>query len=859
MENKYCYQCMHKLELGDICPHCGFRNTKDDDNVQHLPCGVVLNNRYLIGRVLGEGGFGITYIGRDLNLDMIIAVKEFFPVGYVSRNCEANTTVTITGENNKGFFEKGKTKFIQEARVLGRFSGNKSIVDVRDFFEGNNTAYIVMEYIDGVTLSRYINEHGPFAFDELFQKMLPVLYALQQIHQNGLIHRDISPDNIMIMKDGSLKLMDFGASREVNYEDKRSLSIVLRPGYAPEEQYRSKGNQGPWTDVYALCATMYKCVTGVTPDESMERIFNDELKPPSVYGAKISAQQEQALMCGMAVYQQHRFRDIGALINAMQQSRASAATYSQRTIAADADIMPPYSQNRQQSPHQQPMQQPKQPAVNPAVNTGYRQQAVMRQPNTATQHPPKKRLSKKLIAILASVLSVLIAAGVVIGVVAANNSKKGESVSVSAASELASFETDPTIATTSRASEISTSKAADPAVTTDGDFLSESVFGDESNIELKVWVPDKQVSLTKQQIAEFQSHYSYTSFKSITVSAVGEADAPAMITADPDSSADIFAFSCDQISALTGKEVLAPVKESISKFVTQENDASSVKVGSVYGQLVAFPEESYNGYGLVYNRSIVSDADASTIEGVLAACKKAGKQFIMDCGNGFYSSMFAFTGGVTIDGFEEDGITQKFSNYDEDEAVATLMAFAKLMKDYKGTLVSKDPAHISTGFLNGKVGAGIDGSWNLAADKSALGSNFGVAKLPTINVNGAKKQIVGFNVQKLFGVNSRCKFPLAAQALAYYLSGKTCQQQRADQLGFIPTNIKAQAAAADIPEIQAFMVQAEFSVPQLNISANYWTPMGSLGSQLYKDSWKADDKAATKQLLQNTIANIQGE
>ena len=134
----------------------------------------------------------------------------------------------------------------------------------------------------------------------------------------------------MIMKDGSLKLMDFGASREVNYEDKRSLSIVLRPGYAPEEQYRSKGNQGPWTDVYALCATMYKCVTGVTPDESMERIFNDELKPPSVYGAKISAQQEQALMCGMAVYQQHRFRDIGALINAMQQPSAVA------TSAADA-------------------------------------------------------------------------------------------------------------------------------------------------------------------------------------------------------------------------------------------------------------------------------------------------------------------------------------------------------------------------------------------------------------------------------------------------------------------------------------------------------------------------------------------
>ncbi len=884
----FCYNCMHRLDSDDaVCPNCGAKNSTEDENVQHLPCGVVLNKRYMIGRVLGEGGFGITYIGRDLNLDMIIAVKEFFPVGFVSRNCNANTTVSITGENSKGFFEKGKSKFIQEARILGKFSGNKSIVDVRDFFEDNNTAYIVMEYIDGVTLSKYINENGPFSFDDLFQKLLPVLNALSQIHQKGLIHRDISPDNIMIMKDGSLKLMDFGASREVNYEDKRSLSIVLRPGYAPEEQYRSKGKQGPWTDIYALCATIYKCISGVTPDESMERMFNDELKPPSTHGAKIAPYQEQALMKGMAVYQQHRFRNIEELIAAF--SGKAAVPDTQRTVAASAQVPP-----RRKEPVQRPPVQAVNNAQRPApVAKNYGQRTVTQQSvppynaqqnspqykpqqnvpqykpqqNVPQQKPAKKAPSKKMIGIIAAVLAVLIVAGVVIGVVAATNSK-GKSSDTSAANSIASSDNtgsdkDDGSGSGNNADSGSanggTSKATDTAVTTDGDFISESYFGDENNISLKVWAPSNAVSLTQEMVEDFKSHYPNITFTDISVVAQSESEVSTIIINDPDAGADVFGFPSDTLDRLQAAQVLAPLSVDISKFVSQENSETSVNVVTSNNDLYAFPETGDNGYFLVYDRSIVSDSDATTLEGVLEACKKAGRQFVMDCGNGFYSCTFAFTGGVTIDGFESDGTTQKFVDYDEDEAVSTIMAFASLMKTYKGTFISNSATQISSGFNGKTVAAGIDGTWDFAAHKQALGDNFGVAKLPTISVNGTKKQMIGIMGQKLLGVNSHSKFPRASQMLAYYLAGKTCQQKRAESLGWGPTNLVAQSALSDVPVMQVIFQQIAFSVPQVNIAGTFWTPMGTLGSEIYKDTWKADDKEATRQLLQTVIANIRDE
>ena len=319
--SQYCYYCMSK-KAGDVCSVCG-RHAEADVGVHHLLPGTVLENRYLIGYAIGEGGFGITYIGRDLKLDMVVAVKEYYPNGFVNRNNTADNRITITSREKAEYVENGKKQFIREARILAKFSGNQSIVDVRDHFECNNTAYIVMEYIQGITLSTYIKTNGNFAATDLIKRMLPLFRALKLIHKNGLIHRDISPDNIMILPNGSLKLMDFGAAREVNFDDKKSLSIVLRPGYAPEEQYRSKGEQGPWTDIYAACATIYKCITGITPDESTERVYADELQPPSRCRVDIPLRYEQALMKGLAVYQKDRYQSVDELIEAFSVKEGS--------------------------------------------------------------------------------------------------------------------------------------------------------------------------------------------------------------------------------------------------------------------------------------------------------------------------------------------------------------------------------------------------------------------------------------------------------------------------------------------------------------------------------------------------------
>ena len=317
---KYCYNCMNIKNSDNICEHCG-HGTITDSYAHHLPLGTVLNKRYMIGHAIGEGGFGITYIARDLNLDMIIAVKEYYPNGYANRNNEASLEVTVTGNSNEDFFTKGKEKFIKEARVLAKFSGNKNIVDVRDYFEDNNTAYIVMEYVDGMTLKDYLKSNGKFEAEDIFKRLVPLCEALKKVHKSHLIHRDISPDNIMILKNGSLKLMDFGAARDVNFEDKKSLSIVLKPGYAPEEQYRSKGKQGPWTDIYAICATAYKCITGVTPDDSMERVFSDELKRPSELGIDIPTKLEDVLMKGLSIYQKDRFQNIDEFLLAFNDKK----------------------------------------------------------------------------------------------------------------------------------------------------------------------------------------------------------------------------------------------------------------------------------------------------------------------------------------------------------------------------------------------------------------------------------------------------------------------------------------------------------------------------------------------------------
>ena len=282
----------------------------DERDLHYLKKETKLNGRYIITSVLGEGGFGITYYGVDDLFGNEVAIKEFFPQGIVTRNNEYTDNVTVTYAKQDEAFLAGKKRFIGEARVMAKFNGNQGIVNVTDFFEANNTAYIVMEYLDGITLKEYLKGNRQIPVDELMGLLAPLLESLDDVHQSGLIHRDISPDNIMVLKDGSVKLMDFGAARDYTEFGEKSLSIVLKPGYAPAEQYQSRGVQGPWTDIYALCATIYKCLTGITPTDAIARVMDDKFKEPDQLDGKLSPDIKKILWKGMNIFPEERYQDI---------------------------------------------------------------------------------------------------------------------------------------------------------------------------------------------------------------------------------------------------------------------------------------------------------------------------------------------------------------------------------------------------------------------------------------------------------------------------------------------------------------------------------------------------------------------
>ena len=337
--SEYCPSCMAENTDGEEkCSVCG--GDMRAQNRQHqLPVMTILEGRYLIGKVLGEGGFGITYIGLDLRLEERVAIKEFYPTGSVTRYAKHSEAVEATSAEGEILLEREREKFLNEARTMSRFSGESSIVHVKDFFYANSTAYIVMEFIDGETMQQRLKENGPENdFNKLLDMLRPVIKDLDDVHRAGFIHRDISPSNLMVDKSGSVKLLDFGTAREVNEDGEKSLSIVLKPGFAPEEQYRRRGQQGPWTDVYALCATIYKLCTGVTPEVSVDRLAVDSLEPPSKFGVKINPQQEAVLARGLAVRREDRIQSAAELLEDLDKAAAGiAAAQENYSVQPKAD------------------------------------------------------------------------------------------------------------------------------------------------------------------------------------------------------------------------------------------------------------------------------------------------------------------------------------------------------------------------------------------------------------------------------------------------------------------------------------------------------------------------------------------
>ena len=383
-------------------------------------------------------------------------------------------------------------------------------------------------------------------------------------------------------------------------------------------------------------------------------------------------------------------------------------------------------------------------------------------------------------------------------------------------------------------------------------------FYGEDNIRLTVWTASAAESLTKDLCSEFIGQYPQKNI-SITVKPMEVYDAYAQVVNDPNAAADVFGFASDQLNSLNKASVLSsPEDYGNYTEVWMRDSTASVNAATLDGELLAYPQTGENGYYLIYDKRIVSDADAETLEGVLAACKKAGKKFIMDAGNGYYACMFMFTGGLTLEGTDIDGI-QQFNYYDEDEVIDSLVAFNKLVSQYSGTFQSDNVDKILSGMQNNTVGAGFDGSWNAARARDILGDNYGAVKLPTIKINGSDTQIVSMNGYKFVGVNNYTSYPEAAHLLAKYLTDEDAQMRFAEVLAWSPSNLNVAGSYVVSQNIGtiACLEQAEYSVPQVDIANTFWTPVGSLGNYICTKGTLTRAQIETE--FEKAIANIKDE
>jgi len=326
MGEKRCINCMKLLTGGDeICPHCGY-NQKIEQSRFCMKPNSILAGRYLTGRLLGQGGFGMTYVGYDLRLESKVAIKEYFPMGNATRDSATNKIEWNTSRFDSTEWQKGCDSFLKEARRMEKLNSFPNIVRVRDTFTANGTAYIIMEYIEGETLKQHLVKSGTLTYEECIALLKPLMESLAKMHQMGLIHRDISPDNIMIREDGMACLLDFGAAKDISFQQNAASQQITKKGFSPLEQYQEGGSIGPWTDVYALCATMYYCITGKLIPDAMDRIGSDKLKFSPDFEAFVGVQAATAMAEGLSVLPDGRIQSVDILLDRLPEKKKTINT-----------------------------------------------------------------------------------------------------------------------------------------------------------------------------------------------------------------------------------------------------------------------------------------------------------------------------------------------------------------------------------------------------------------------------------------------------------------------------------------------------------------------------------------------------
>ena len=420
MEVRRCMKCMHELEAGQkFCPECGRPYGSVNTESFALKPGTILDGKYLVGEMLGQGGFGITYIGFDLLLEQKVAIKEYFPMstGMVSRE-NRSMVVWSTAMMGKTGTQKGFDSFLKEARKMAKLGGIPGVVGVKSVFIQNETAYIVMDFIEGETLLKKLQREGPMPFDTCLSLLTPIIQALAEVHEHGIIHRDISPDNIMVRPDGRLILLDLGAAKDLDIQGRdgnvQSSQMVAKQGFSPIEQYQRNANIGPWTDVYAMAATIYYCCTGILPPTAVDRIVEDTLTCQPL----LTKEQFDVLAYCMSIRAETRPRSMTALLQMASHPQSGQAEPPQpptpvetvkvlpRVSAAPAAVKPvspaptvpqPAAQTPVPPAPPKPAEVKAEPAAKPSVQTP-----------TASQPPKQKRsILKWLIPVAALVVVML--------------------------------------------------------------------------------------------------------------------------------------------------------------------------------------------------------------------------------------------------------------------------------------------------------------------------------------------------------------------------------------------------------------------------------------------------------------------
>ena len=341
--DKLCMGCMKlKPDMGGVCPYCGYDSLSQGNELWQLPPRSILNGRYLTGKVLGEGGFGIVYLGYDLSMEIVVAIKEMFPSGMMTRDFSVNPELTeVTVLKDPEVIKSMKEKFLLEVRSVARLQNldGEGLVHVLNLFEENGTAYMVMEYLEGHSLKDYLKIKNRISWEETIALLRPIMIGIKNIHNAHLIHRDISPDNIMLLKNGGAKLMDFGGIKDVlkGMDQQHTIMITVKSGYSPIEQYQTKGKIGPWTDIYSFCATVYRALTGRRPVDTALSQAGEKLVAPSQLGCSIPIECETMLMRGLDTDYSLRPQSMDELINVFGKCESKEEKKQGNSSAVPAD------------------------------------------------------------------------------------------------------------------------------------------------------------------------------------------------------------------------------------------------------------------------------------------------------------------------------------------------------------------------------------------------------------------------------------------------------------------------------------------------------------------------------------------